>query len=308
MRIKEIKEKIKDIYMNKYKILLYITLGIVLLSLFQIVFQYYTEGDFIHRGVSLTGGLSLSVFLDKEINVELLSDRIKEEFPNEDFEIRFLQSSDFPFSFLIEITLDHSQTDSLLSVVEEQTGKLTSDDYSVEMIDSSLGESFFKQIIIAMLFAFILMAFVVYFYFKREFIPSIAVLLSAFTDIIVTLAIVNLMGTKLSIGGISAFLMLIGYSVDTDMLLSSKLLKSKKSMNIEEVHDIVIEAMKTGLTMSFTTLAILIVSLFFSNSVLMNQIIMILLIGLVVDLMSTWIQNVGILKMYLLRKKNKNET
>jgi len=37
-----------------------------------------------------------------------------------------------------------------------------------------------------------------------------------------------------------------------------------------------------------------------------KQIMIILLIGLLVDLLMTWIQNVGILRLYLARKHGKN--
>jgi preprotein translocase subunit SecF len=41
-----------------------------------------------------------------------------------------------------------------------------------------------------------------------------------------TLVVVNLLGMKLSSAGIVSFLMLIGYSVDTDIMLTTRLLKS----------------------------------------------------------------------------------
>jgi preprotein translocase subunit SecF len=76
------------------------------------------------------------------------------------------------------------------------------------------------------------MGLVVFFYF-RSIAPSLAVILEAFSDIIVTLAIFNLTGIKLSTAGIAAFLMLIGYSVDTDILLSTRVLKRKDGTVME---------------------------------------------------------------------------
>ena len=54
------------------------------------------------------------------------------------------------------------------------------------------------------------MSFVIFILF-RTFIPSIAVIFAAFADIVMTLALVNYLGIKLSTAGIEAFLMLIGY-------------------------------------------------------------------------------------------------
>jgi len=49
-----------------------------------------------------------------------------------------------------------------------------------------------------------------------------AVVISAFADIVMTLALVDILGLKISTAGIVAFLMLIGYSVDTDILFNNK--------------------------------------------------------------------------------------
>jgi len=55
--------------------------------------------------------------------------------------------------------------------------------------------------------------------------------------------------------------------------------------------------------MSATTISVVILALIFSQSDTIRQIMIILLIGLVVDLIATWIQNVGILRIYLDRKQ-----
>jgi preprotein translocase subunit SecF len=81
---------------------------------------------------------------------------------------------------------------------------------------------------------------------------------------------------KISTAGIVAFLMLIGYSVDTDILLTTRVLNKKNTLNKE-----MFGALKTGLTMSATTIiavstALIIVIPFAS---VLNQIFTILLIG-----------------------------
>jgi len=114
----------------------------------------------------------------------------------------------------------------------------------------------------------------------------------------VRVAIFNLTGMKLSTAGIAAFLMLIGYSVDTDILLSSHLLKRKEGGMWVRLHS----AFKTGIMMSVTTIAAITVSLIFSRSETITQIMVILLIGLLVDIIMTWIQNAGLLRWHLEKK------
>tara|TARA_B100000315_G_C14507891_1_gene555538 strand:- start:911 stop:1357 length:447 start_codon:yes stop_codon:yes gene_type:complete len=144
------------------------------------------------------------------------------------------------------------------------------------------------------------MGLVVFLYF-RTVVPSIAVILAAFSDMVITLAVVNLMGMKIGTAGIAAFLMLIGYSVDTDILLSTRVLKRKGGTVMKRIY----EAMKTGLTMNFTTLVAVSVALIISDSEIISQIMTIIFIGLIVDLINTWIQNVSILRYYIENGKNK---
>jgi len=136
-------------------------------------------------------------------------------------------------------------------------------------------------------------------------IPSLAVILSAFADITMTVAVVNMLGIDLSIAGIIAFLMLIGYSVDTDILLTSRLIKRKEG----DVNKKMFEALKTGTTMTITSIVAIAISLLviYNFSGILRQIFTILLIGLGFDLINTWCSNAGILKLYIEKKRRARE-
>jgi preprotein translocase subunit SecF len=132
--------------------------------------------------------------------------------------------------------------------------------------------------------------------------PSIAVLISAFADILFTVVTVNLMGIRVSSGGIVAFLMLIGYSVGTDILLTSRVLRRRN----ESVNSASFGAFKTGITMTLTAIASMAVGLIFVYrfGTVLNQIFIIILIGLLYDILNTWLTNVLIIKWYA-ESKNK---
>ena len=128
-------------------------------------------------------------------------------------------------------------------------------------------------------------------------IPSFAVILSAFADIAMTVAVVDLMGIQLSIAGVIAFLMLIGYSVDTDIMLTSRVLKEHEG----SVNQRTWGAFKTGITMTLTAIASVGVSLIFiyNFSDTLRQIFSIILIGLFFDIFNTWVTNASMLKWYM---------
>ncbi len=292
---------ITKIYKHNYKILLIIPILLLLFAISQISYQTITTGDFINKGVSLKGGSAITI-PNPSIDDDSLSEHLKNTFPNADINVRALSSAGAKTGIMIDAdTTELEEIESLIAAIEEKIGKLNKDEFTVENIGSSLGESFFRDTIKAMIFAFILMGIVVFYYFRVP-IPSIAVILSAFSDIIVTIGVINLLNIKVSTAGIAAFLMLVGYSVDTDILLSTRVLKTSKG----SIYNRVISAMKTGLTMSVTTLAAVLIAFFVTPSEVLKQIMTILLIGLLIDLINTWIQNAGIIRWYMEKKYNEH--
>jgi len=143
--------------------------------------------------------------------------------------------------------------------------------------------------------AFLGMSIVVFILF-RTVIPSGAVVFSAFGDIAVPVALMNLFGINLSLGTVAALLMLIGYSVDSDILLTNHVLR--RSGNFAES---VRRAMRTGVTMTITSLSAMavmaIVATFFGIQ-LLSAIGTVLVFGLATDLVITYMFNVSLLRWY----------
>ena len=291
--------KLKEWYETKYRMQLLFTIILVVLALVQIGVQYSVTGDFVHRGVSLKGGSTITIN-SPSVPADLES-FLHDKFPQADLGLRTLTSAGKVVGIAIDAdTQDSGEIDTLIKAIKEKM-PLDKAQYSIEIIGSSLGESFFRQTLTALAVAFVLMGIVVFIYF-RSIAPSMAVIAAALSDMIVTLAVFNLTGLKLSTAGVAAFLMLIGYSVDTDILLSTRVLKRTDGTVNERVYS----SIKTGLTMSATTLAAVIVALIFVQSDVIRQIMFILLIGLLVDPIMTWIQNVAILRIYLEKKHGRH--
>lgn len=288
-----VKNKILNFYFKQYKKLLFIPFILLIISLAIIGAKIATTGEFVNKGVSLSGGISLTI--NSEIlDLNQVSNSIENEF-NKDFSIRKITSSGVQKALVIESAEINADE---LSNFLKNTYSLSQNDIGVEETGSTLGERFFKQTASAIIVALLFMGVVVFLYF-RTIVPSLAIMLAAFSDIVMTLAVFNLLGLKLTTAGIAAFLMLIGYSVDTDILLSTRVLKHKEG----SVNDRIVSALKTGLMMNITTLVAVTVALIISQSDVLSQIMIILFIGLIMDMINTWIQNVGILKYYLEKRK-----
>lgn len=306
MGIQGIFDKLKDIYIKDYKKLMIFTLLFLVFCIGQIGYQIATTGDFVKKGVSINGGLVITVDANsidvQNIDIAAMENDLKSQFSTYDISAKEVTQSGMQTAIIIEASITEKEpSEQFISVLEEKFNAQR-EQFNIEFTGSTLGNSFFKETLVALIIAFILMGVVVIIYF-RLLIPSAAVILCGFSDIVCTLAVFNMLGMKLSTAGIVGFLLLIGYSVDTDILLTVRVLKRKEGTVDERVSD----AIKTGLTMTLTTLVAVLVALLVSNAETITQIMTILFIGLIMDILFTWIQNVGLLKLYLEIKEKKLE-
>lgn len=366
-------------YDKNYRKLLVVPALVLLISLAYLTYFYNVNGDIIYKGVSLTGGVTITVF-NSDTNIDVLKENLKVQFP----EIGIRSISDIrtgkQIGFFVE---SNHETEELKGALEKNLGyALDNQNSSTELSGAALSSSFYSQLRNAVLSAFLLMGWVIFFIFsssktekgyatvltflgvkillsgiqvitaislvgiifggvlillskdKRKTmflsvmlislivffvysamwisvpiwilliilymgysVPSFAVILAAFADIVMTLAVADFMGMQLSAAGIVAFLMLIGYSVDTDILLTTRLLKNNEG----SVNQKIFGAFKTGMTMTLTAIAAIGVSLavIYSFSDVLRQIFSIILIGLSFDIINTWITNASILKWYV---------
>ncbi len=292
--------KFLEFYFNNYKALFVIPILILIISLGLIGFKLATTGEFINKGVSLKGGTTFTI-TDAHIEISDLESYLYGEASMFEVSVRKLTEGSRQIGVIVETDATKVDDINFFTDLLEKKYDISDDDLSIETMGSSLGKSFFKQTFRALILAFVFMAVVVFLYF-RSFAPSIAVVLAAFSDMVITMAIVNIAGIKLTTAGIAAFLMLIGYSVDTDILLTTKVLKAKEGT----VYSNMLKAMKTGLTMTGTTIIAVSVALMVAESGVIKQIMTILLIGLCVDIINTWIQNAAIIRWYV-ERRNKHD-
>ena len=162
-----------------------------------------------------------------------------------------------------------------------------------------LSKQSLNQVYYALAFAFIFMSITVFIIF-RNFVPSMAVILAAFCDIIIAIGGMSVFGIPLSLASVGALLMLIGYSVDTDILLTTRVLKRREGTINERAKD----AMKTGFTMAAAAIGsmmalYLVVKFLMPYAQVLDQIAAVLIIGLIADVLATWLMNLGILRWYM---------
>ncbi len=266
------------------KQLMAIPLVLLALSLVFIALNMATTGMPVTPGLDFSGGTAVTI---RTTDTHEQLQTVFADYP-------LVEISDMNDAKFIKFgTMDDTKSKALSALVTQKYP-----DASINQISETFGKSLQYQAFIALIFSFIGMAIVVFVTF-RTFVPSVAVVLSAFADIVMTAATMNLFGINLSLGTTAALLMLIGYSVDSDILLTTRVLKRQGKL-----QDKLAGAFHTGIIMTTTTFAA-ITALFVVSWLGSIQIIMeisaVLLIGLVFDVMNTWLTNAAILKWYVLK-------
>lgn len=167
---------------------------------------------------------------------------------------------------------------------------------SIKTVSPPLSASFIETALKVAAVSAVLSSLFVFLFF-RSLIPSIAVITGALCDIIIALGAMGLFGIPLTLASFAALLMIVGFSLDTDILLTMRMLKQKGDPRQKAY-----ESMKTGLTMSimaiisFTTLFILASITHISTY---YEISSVALAGLIGDMFATWGINAVILLWYI---------
>lgn len=173
---------------------------------------------------------------------------------------------------------------------------------SLQTVSPVLSSSSFDKAIQVVLLSALLSVLLVFLFFK-DLIPALAVITGAVADIVIALGAMGLFGIPLTLNSFAALLMLIGFSLDTDILLTTRMLKRRGDLR-ESAYD----AMKTGLTMSI--MAIVAFGTLFVLSSLTHiptyyEISAVALAGLVGDMFATWGIN-GVIILHHAEKRNEN--
>lgn len=284
------KQNVSNWYDKNYKLVLIIPVIFVLICLIYITMFYVKTGDIMNKDVSLAGGTSIT--LDGTIDPSILESKLPEIIPD----VSFRKLTDVATGRNIATIIETSETpENIKKAIISLGVNITDENSSTEFTGPSLSSQFYKQLMIALVISFILMSLVIFFLFK-SFIPSIAVIFAAFSNIVIALAVLNFFGVAISSAGIAAFLTLIGYSVDTDILLTSRVLKKKEGTVNKRIYG----AFKTGILMTGTALAAVLPGLLLISGlpVSFKQIFLVLAIGLSADIINTWMTNAGIIKWY----------
>jgi len=265
------------------KQLVIIPLVLLVISLVLVTVSTINTGMPVKPGIDFSGGTAVSIATSDT------KDQIQATFGG--YPLNDISEGPNNGKFLTFGVMDDAQFRNLTSLINQKYP-----DASINQIGETFGKTLQYQAVLALLFSFIGMAIVIFIAF-RTFVPAGAVVLSAFADMVMTAAVMNIIGIPLTLGTVAALLMLIGYSVDSDILLTNRVLKRQGKL-----IDKLVGAFHTGIIMTSTTIAAataMFIVAWFGSVQILWEISAVLLIGLFADILNTWLTNAGILKWYV---------
>ncbi|MCC7550296.1 MAG: protein translocase subunit SecF [Methanobacterium sp.] len=274
-------------FLESYKTLIAIPVAITVIALILVAVLG------INEGIELKGGTTAVLQLEKPISENNLESLISSSLGNPTVDVTSIKNN--------QATVEIAGDTDVVKLSSALSGTATITSY--RQVGPVLGEEAMTQVYYALAFAFLFMSITVFIIF-RNFVPSMAVIFAALSDIIIALGGMSLFGIPLSVASVGALLMLIGYSVDTDILLTTRILKRKEGTVTERA----VEAMKTGFTMAAAAIGSMValyvvVMVFIPAAQTLADIAAVLIIGLTADILTTWLMNLGILRWYLEARK-----
>ena len=258
-----------------------VPLAVLAVALAILAAWYVTTGTPVALGIEFTGGTEV------QIQTSASQSEVAQSLSALDPTIQPVQVSQGTQEYIVTT----QQTEGVRQAVESQGYEIA----SFSETSASFGSDSVRLTLLGLGVAFVGMSILIFVLF-RSFVPSIAIVISAFSDIVIPLALMNVLGINLSLGTIAALLMLIGYSVDSDVLLNNHILRRRG-----EFYESAYRAMRTGVTMTLTSIAAMTVmsaTAFLLAIPLLPQIGLVLVLGLSADLMNTYLLNLSLLRWY----------
>ncbi len=274
--------------MMKVKKLLWIPLLLLVFSLAVFVMNYQKYGDLILKDIDLRGGTLITIETRSPINLEELEKVLSQKYGS--VIISGLKSLT-GYGATIQVSSDIDPEDVLATI---KSLGIVVKGHSIETVGPSLGEAFWQQVVSVLVAGFLFMAIMIYLIYRSP-VPTFAIVVTSVSNILTTIAILNFFGIPISFPAFAALLMILSYTVDTNIVLTTKVLRAKKR-GFQKAYK---EALVTALKIIIAVIAAMSVMLLVPTSKVLTDIALILVVGLANDLVYTWILNAGILEIYL---------
>lgn len=297
-KINKIVDNVVEYYLQNYRKMVFIPIIFIIIFASSIGYYYHVHGELVNEGISLAGGTSIVVSTNQSVSPTLIASSLGTDL-KQPATVSVITA---PFTNKItgySITVGNNVN---TTVLESDISKVlnipvNSADSSVDLVSATLAQSSLYSSLILLGIAFILVAAVSLFYFRSMW-QAFSNIISIIADIINIIGVLDIIGFSFSTASIAGILMIMGYSADRNIILATNILKREEaSMKYRLAKTI-----KTSLTMDAAALVTFIILFLGTTNSTLQDIAIILIIGVIFDDFTVWILN-GSTQLYGMKYK-----
>ena len=237
-------------FINHFKKFILISLILVLLSLFFVIFKG------LNYGIDFKGGTLIEVRIqNNDIRVSDIRDSLNKLNLGDVNVKNFGEKSDF----LIKIEKKLNNNESLISEIKTSLNQDLNEEVNyrrVESVGPKVSAELLKSGIISIGLALLMMLFYIWFRFEWRF--SLGSIIALFHDVIITLGVFSILSIEINLSIVAAVLTIVGYSMNDTVVIYDRIRENLSKFNRLEIDQVsnlsVNETLSRTLITSVTTL------------------------------------------------------
>ena len=237
-------------FINYFKKFNFVSLILVLLSLFFVIFKG------LNYGIDFKGGTLIEVRIqNNDIRVSDIRDSLNKLNLGDVNVKNFGEKSDF----LIKIEKKLNNNESLISEIKTSLDQDLNEEVNyrrVESVGPKVSAELLKSGIISIGLALLMMLFYIWFRFEWQF--SLGSIIALFHDVIITLGIFSILSIEINLSIVAAVLTIVGYSMNDTVVIYDRIRENLSKFNKLEIDQVsnlsVNETLSRTLITSVTTL------------------------------------------------------
>ena len=287
--------KILSFIENNYKKFLMISMVIFVIFVGTILFNYFKYGYIINKSITISGGYVTLINNNYHItNTEIqntlnqmnITDYVLYNTPN----IIYIESGKQINETLLINLLNQDYNISLLST-----------DISIQHYSSLVGNLIFNQFLFFVILAMVLTAFVIFIAFRASKI-TLNIISTILFDIVGLLAILSITKYPIGANGFIGMLMILGFAIDNNVVLSTNIVKEKEKPFIERVR----MSFRVGMLMEIIALYTLLLLYFIVPEPSVDEFAFVLSVAIILDLLYYLIGNIPLYKYFEAKKEQES--
>lgn len=247
-------------------------------------------------GMEFSGGTYLEITgVENVPSTANIEDSILEEFDGEANVVYSEEDDELNIETIL--FLNAEDVDNLESFLETEFG-ITGEYTSPQRMGPELTSLYQQQAQRAAVAAAIAISIIIFVAF-RDYTTVGGILSVVGLDLVGVLGGMVIFNIPLTLASMAGIVLIIGYAIDDNVLLYSRVLQRVG----EDVKEKTAGAMETGLTMAITSGSALFVLNIFTTIPALQQLSAVIVMGITLDAMNTWLFNAGLIMRHAEKKK-----